>query len=82
MTTIRITAARKKLFDLFDDVVRKGSRIIIDRRGKDRVAMVPLEDLQRLQALEDAADIAAADAAVAESDERIAYEEIRKEMGL
>ena len=82
MTEVTITAARTGLFDLFDKVARKGQRIVIGRRGKDKVAMVPLEDLRRLQALEDAADAAAADSALAESDERIPYEQIRKELGL
>lgn len=82
MTEVSITAARVGLFDLFDKVARKGQRIVIGRRGKDKVAMVPLEDLRRLQALEDAADASDADAAMAESDERIPYEQIRKELGL
>ena len=82
MTKVPITVARRKLFDLFDDVVRKGARIVIDRLGKDKVAMISIEDLEKLQALEDAADVAAADAALAESDERIPYDEVRKELGL
>ena len=82
MTSIHITDARGHFFDLFDKVVREGERIVIDRRGKDRVAMVPLADLERLEALDDEADIAAADAALAESDKRVAYEEVKKELGL
>lgn len=82
MTIVKITAARRGFFDLFDKVARKHERIVIDRRGKDKVAMVPLEDLERLRTLEDAADIAAADAALAESAERISYDEIRKDLGL
>ena len=50
--------------------------------SKDKVAMVPMSDLNRLRALEDREDIEAADAALAESSERISYEEIRAELGL
>ena len=82
MTDLSITAARKAFFDLFDRVVRKGDRVIVARRGKDRVAIIPVEDLEKLQALEDAADIAAADAAMAELGKRIPYDEVRKELGL
>ena len=82
MTNIPITAARKEFFDLFDKVSRGHQRVVIARRGKDKVAMVPLEDLERLQALEDAADVAAADAAMAKRSKRIPYDEIRKELGL
>ena len=82
MTNINVTSARTAFFELFDKVVRGRERIVINRRGKDKVAMIPLEDLERLQELEDAADVAEADAALAESDERIPYDEIRKELGL
>ena len=57
-------------------------RIVIDRRGKDKVALVPIEDLRRLEAMDDREDVAAADAAISESDEPIPYDEIRRELGL
>ena len=41
-----------------------------------------VEDLAALEALEDQRDIEAADAALAESDERIPYEKVRRELGL
>ena len=82
MTDLSITNARKGFFDLFDRVIRKRDRVIIARRGRDRVAIVPVEDLEKLQAFEDAADIAAADAAMAEPGKSIPYEEVRKELGL
>ena len=82
MVDISITQAREEFATLFNRVAFGGDRIIIGRRGKDQIAMVPVTDLQRLQALEDQADIEAADAALAESDERIPYEEIREELGL
>jgi len=82
MTSISITRARNGFFNLFDKVVRDHETIVIDRRGKDKVAMVPISDLERLQRLEDLEDIEAADAAVAESAERIPYEEIRADLGL
>ena len=82
MTDITVTAARKHFFDLFDEVVRKHQRIVVNRRGKDRIALVPLADLQQLQAFEDAADLAAAEGAWVKPSERIAYDEIKKELGL
>ena len=82
MTTVSITAARNDLADIFDSVVRNHERIVIERYKKDRVAIVPVEDLERLQALENAEDIADADAAMAESGKSVSYDEIRAELGL
>ncbi|AFY43658.1 type II toxin-antitoxin system Phd/YefM family antitoxin [Nostoc sp. PCC 7107] len=42
--------------DLIDRVEQKGERIIIERQGKAVVAIIGLEDLKRLEALEDAID--------------------------
>ena len=67
--------------DLFDQVLHKHERVTIDRRGK-KVALVPMEDLERLEAMDNQRDIADADKALTESAERIDYEQLRKEMGL
>jgi prevent-host-death family protein len=82
MTHVDFTSARSGFTDLFNRVFFRGERVIIERRGKDKVAVVPLEDLERLEALEDQADIAAADAAMKDRAPRIPYEQIRKELGL
>ncbi len=52
---------------------------IVMRRRKP---VVPVKDMKKQQALEDAADIAAADAAMAEPGKSIPYDEVRKELGL
>ena len=82
MADISITRAREEFATLFNRVAFGGDRIIIGRRGKDQVALVPMEDLRRLQTKEDEADIEVADAALARSDQRIPYEDIRRELGL
>ena len=82
MTSISITSARTGFADIFDKVVHGHERIVIDRYGKDRVAMVPIEDLERLQALEDAQDIADADAAMADPAPSVTLDEVRKDLGL
>ena len=57
MTTVNITEARDGLATLFNRVAFGHDRIVIERRGKDRVAMVPIEDLELLEHLEDAMDL-------------------------
>ncbi len=82
MTTVRFTEARALLSDLFTQVVTEGDRVVIERHGHERVAIVPIEDVETLERLEDEADIAAAEAALAESDERIPWEQVKADLGL
>ena len=82
MTTLNITEVRDNLSEAISRVAYKGERILVRRSGKDVVAIVSIEDLAAIVALEDKLDIKAADAALAESDERIPYEKVRRELGL
>jgi len=82
VTTLNITEIRDNLSEAISRVAYKGERILVRRSGKDVVAIVPIEDLATLEALEDQRDIKAADAALAESDERIPYVQVRRELGL
>jgi prevent-host-death family protein len=82
VTTLNITEIRDNLSEAISRVAYKGERILVRRSGKDVVAIVSVEDLAALEALEDRLDVEAADAALAESDERIPYEKVRRELGL
>jgi PHD/YefM family antitoxin component YafN of YafNO toxin-antitoxin module len=57
-------------------------RLILTRRGKKLAAIIPVEDLELLEELEDQLDVAAARAALAESEERLSYEDLRRDLGL
>jgi prevent-host-death family protein len=82
VTTLNITEIRDNLSEAISRVAYKGERILVRRSGKNVVAIVSVEDLAAIEALEDQRDIEAADAALAESDERIPYEQVRRELGL
>ncbi|MBW4673590.1 MAG: type II toxin-antitoxin system Phd/YefM family antitoxin [Desmonostoc geniculatum HA4340-LM1] len=66
--TISATEARANFQELINRVEYKGERIVIERHGKAVVAIVGLEDLKRLEALEDAIDSELLRRAIAEND--------------
>jgi prevent-host-death family protein len=81
-----VVELRQSLADLLNLAEYQGERIVIHRRGKDAAAIVPIEDLKLLERLiqeaEDRLDVNAAREALAESDERIPYAEVRTRPGL
>lgn len=80
MERLTISKAREDFAETINRVAYRGERIVLHRREKDIVAIIPIEDLSVLEELEDKLDIEAAREALAESDERIPYNEIRKEL--
>ena len=57
MTTLPISEAREHLADFGNRVALLGERMIIERRGKNLFAMVPVEDVELLEQLEDEYDL-------------------------
>ena len=70
----------------FAEVINRASfgkeRFVLTRRGKKLAAIIPIEDLELLEELEDRMDVDAAKAALTESDERVSYQDLRRELGL
>ena len=77
-----------KARDEFSDLVNRAAygkeRVVLTRRGKALAAVVPLEDVELLERLEDRIDLDAARAALAEArdDGTVSWEEIKAEIGL
>jgi len=80
--TIKATRARDSFGETLNRAAYGKERVVIARHGKDIAAMISIEDLRLLEELEDYLDVEAAKKALAESDERIPYEVVRKELGL
>lgn len=57
---ISTSAIRDNLADAINRVAYSGERVILQRRGKGVAALVSLEDLRALEAMEDQADVQAA----------------------
>ena len=82
MTKITTADARNEFADVINRASFGKERFVLTRRGKKLAAIIPVEDLELLEALEDQLDVAAAKAALEESDERVNYEDLRRELGL
>lgn len=86
MSNLPTSKARNAFARTLGRVARTGEPIVLIRRGKRVAAIVSVEDLDRLAAMEDAADIADADAAVAEmkrtGEKPIPWEQVKRDLGL
>jgi len=82
VASLETSEARREFADTINRVLYGKERIVLRRRGKDVAVLVPLEDLALLEELEDRLDVEDAREALAESDERIPYDQARREFGL
>ncbi len=70
------TEARKKFLELLNRAEHGKERIRIERHGKPVAAIISYEDLNRLEALEDASDSAALRQAMTKSEGFVTPEEV------
>jgi len=84
MASIPFSEARAHLTDIVNEVAYGGERMILTRKGKQLVAIIPLEDLKALEALENKIDLEDAKKALADVKKHGAtsWEEIKHELGL
>ncbi len=80
MTKIPISEAREHLADLGNKVALRGDRVVVRRRGKSLFALVPVEDVELLERMEDEMDLDAIRSRLNESTK--GFEEVKKELGL
>jgi prevent-host-death family protein len=82
---IRLTTskARENLSDVLK-AVAQGERVLLRRHGKTVAAIVPVEDLALLRAIEDRLDRKAAREALAEYEENgaVSWEDAKAQLGL
>ncbi len=83
MTSLSTAEARGRFADVINRAAYGKERVVLTRRGQELVAVIPIEDLQFLQEMEDRLDIEAAMAALAEVEEKgtIPWEQIEAEIG-
>jgi len=81
---ISAAKARSEFSDLVSRAAYAKERHVVTRRGKAVAAMVPIEDLELLEELEDRVDVIEGLQALAEAQEQgtRSWEEVRAELGL
>lgn len=86
MRRLSVVELRRELAETLNRAEYQGERVVIHRRDKDAAAVISIEDLRLLERLvreeEDRLDLAASEAALAESDERIPYGALSRELGI
>ncbi len=84
MTKLTTTEARKDFASVVDAAYAKSERIVLTRNGKNVAAIVPIEDLETLEELENKLDAEAVKEAWAEQgdDPARSWDEVKAELGL
>jgi len=76
------STARAQFADIISRAEYAGERIVVHRRKKPVAAVVPIEDLELLERMEDQLDLEDALKAMKEPGPRIPWEQIKKELKL
>lgn len=84
MSERRISEARESFSNTVNRVAFGGERVVLTRHGRRVAAVVPIEDLELIEAIEDASDLDEARAVLADpaNRERIGWEELKARLGL
>ena len=84
MTTLSTVKARENFSDLVNRSAYGKERVVLTRRGKGVAAVVPIEDLNLLEAIEDRLDLEDIEKALADPENRraIPWDKVKKDLGL
>jgi prevent-host-death family protein len=83
MSEGRISEVRRSFSATVNRAAFGGERVVLTRHGKQIAAVVPIADLELLESLEDAVDLDAARAALAQAgDERVAWDDLKRQLKL
>ncbi len=86
MSKLPTSKARSAFARTLDRVARRRERIVLMRRGKRVAVLIPVEDLDLLEAMEDAEDVAEAEKAERDAEQKgerpVPWEKVKKHLGL
>ena len=84
MGQVNTVDARAQFSEIINRAAFGKERVTLTRRGKEIVAVVPIEDVKLLEALEDKIDLDEARAALAEAKKKgtVSWEKIKNGLGI
>jgi prevent-host-death family protein len=84
LAQVNTVNARAQFSEIINRAAFGKERVTLTRRGKEIAAVVPIEDVKLLEALEDKIDLEEARAALVEAKKKgkISWEKIKKELGI
>ena len=84
MGQVNTVDARAQFSEIINRAAFGKERMILTRRGKEIVAVVPIEDVKLLEALEDRIDLEEARTALLEAKKKgtVSWQKIKKDLGL
>jgi prevent-host-death family protein len=84
MSERRVSEVRESFSTTVNRVAFGGERVVLTRHGRRVAAVVPIEDLDLLESIEDARDLDEVRAALAEpaNQERIGWEDLKRQLGI
>lgn len=81
MTEVSTVDVREQLSELVNRVHYGRERVVVTRRGKRLIALVPVDDLELIEAIEDQIDVQAAKRALKDKGS-IPWTKVKKQLGL
>lgn len=84
MIEVNTVAVRKNFSDYINRVMYGKERVILMRRGAEVAVIVPLDDLQLLEKMEELMDVRDAEIALADAKKNgtTSLEQLKKELGI
>jgi prevent-host-death family protein len=79
---INITEARLHFSDLLDRVSNKGERIVLEKNKKPVAFLIPVQDAQKWQSMEDKQDAALIRKTLRNSKRRVSLKQVKRQLGI
>ena len=77
---VTATQLKKHFADTTGRAQHGGERIVVRRNSKEAFALIPIDDLRLLEALEDKIDVLAAEAVLASDEPVVSWEDAKEEL--